>query len=115
MCAEACAPVLRERAFERGGREFGDGEVEGVAMSSEPLERPREVLLHWYADGAARGDDAEEHARAMRALAAAGEEHVQTQLRDVLELALGRRVIDGHVGIVDESVGCSSRTATQPA
>src|SRR5688500_20355080 len=92
MCAEACGCCLRERAFERRGREVFDGKVEGVAMGTEPLERPRQVLLHGHADGTTRRDDAEQHASAMRALAAACGEHVQAQLGAVLEPALRARV-----------------------
>ncbi len=62
-----------------------------------------EVGLHGDADGAAGRDDAEQHARPVRALGAAGEEHVEAQLGDVLELALGGRVVDGDVGVVDEA------------
>lgn len=53
--------------------------------------------------GAAAGDDAEQDALAVSALGAAGEEHVETELRDVLKLALGRRVVDRDLGVVDEA------------
>ncbi len=72
-------------------------------MGSESLERPREVALDGDALGAARGDDAEQDAGAVRALRASRKEHVEAQLGDVLELALGRRVVDGDLGVVDET------------
>lgn len=38
------------------------GKREDVAMGAEALEGPREVVLRRHADGAAGGDDAEQHA-----------------------------------------------------
>ena len=64
--------------------------------------QPR-VGLRRHADGTARRDDAEQDAGAVRALGAAGEEHVEAQLGDVLKLALGGRVVDGHFCVVDEA------------
>jgi len=65
-------------------------------VCAEAVEGPGEVRLRGAPPlGTAAGDDAEEHARTVRALGAAGEEHVEAQLGDVLELALGGRVDDG--------------------
>ena len=71
-------------------------------MSPESVERPREVLLRGDTDCPAGGDDAEEDARTMCSLAAPRDEHVEAQLGHALELALGLRVVYGHVGVVDE-------------
>lgn len=84
MCAEACGRVLRRRPAEGRGREPFDWEVEGVAMSAKPLERPGEVLLHGHTEGAIRRNYAEQDACAMRPLGAAREEHVEAQLGHVL-------------------------------
>jgi hypothetical protein len=53
--------------------------------------------------GTAGGDDAEEHARAVRAFGAGGDEHPGAQPGDVLELALGGRIVDWEDGGVDEA------------
>ena len=72
-------------------------------MSPEALEGPGEVGLYGHALGATGGDNPEQDARAVRAFGASGEEHVQSELGDVLELALGRRIVDRDVGVVDEA------------
>ena len=72
-------------------------------MRAESVEGPGEVGPHGDAERATRRDDAEEDARAMRALGAAGEEHVEPELREGLELALRGRVVDRDRGVVDES------------
>ena len=72
-------------------------------MSAEALEGPGEAGLHGHADGAAGRDDAQQNAGAVGALGAAGEEHIEAQLGDVLKLALGGGVVDGDVGVVDEA------------
>lgn len=105
-------------ALERGGRELLDGEREDVAVGAEALEGPGEVRLDRHADGAAGGDDAEQDARAVGALGAAGEQHVEAELGEVLELALGRRVVDRYVGErpVDRTreSGCGATTQGGP-
>ena len=78
-------------------------------MRAESVERPREVGLDRDADCAACRDDAEEDAGAMGALCAAGKEHVEAEPGDVLKLALGRVVVDGHLGVADEA---EQRTAS---
>src|SRR5688572_24514635 len=72
-------------------------------MGPEALEGPRQVGLCRDALSAAGGDDAEEHASAVSAFRAAGEEHVEAELGDVLELAFSGRVIDRDERIVDET------------
>ena len=62
-----------EGALERGGRELIDRQAVDVTVSAEALEGPGQVGLHWHADRATRGDDAEQDARTVRALGAAGE------------------------------------------
>ena len=52
---------------------------------------------------ATSGDDAEQNAGPVRALGAAGEEHVEAELGDVLEQALGGRVVDRDARGVDEA------------
>jgi hypothetical protein len=46
---------------------------------------------------------AKQDAGAARTFGAAGKEHVETKLGDVLRLALGGRVVDGDGGVVDEA------------
>src|SRR5687768_16592642 len=86
-----------------GWRELLERQREHVAVGPEPLKRPRQVRLDGDALCAARGDDAEQDARAVRAFGAPREEHVEAQLGDVLELAFGGRVVDGDGGVIDES------------
>ena len=74
-----------------------------IAVRAEALEGPGQVGLAGDADGAARGDDAKQDAGAVRTFGAAGKEHVETKLGDVLKLALGGRVVDGDGGVVDEA------------
>ena len=97
--AVASAPRLLE---DRGGHLF-ERQREEIAVCPETLEGPREVRLGGDTLSTAGVDDAEEHACAVRAFGAAGEEHVETQLRDVLEFALGGRVVNGDHGVVDEA------------
>ncbi len=49
------------------------------------------------------GDDSEQDGSSVGAFRAASEEHVEPELREVLELALGGRVVDRHLRVVDES------------
>ena len=93
--AEVCLEGGRGERFER--------EVENVAVGAEALEGPSEVRLRGDAQCAAGGDDAEQDAGTVSALGAAGEEHVESQLGHVLELALGGRVVDGDERVVDEA------------
>ena len=86
---------LSEGFLERRRSQFFEREVEDIAVRSEALEGPSEVGLGGDAQCTAGGDDAEEDAGTMRSFGAAGEEHVESELGDVLELALGGRVIDG--------------------
>ena len=58
-------------------------------MGTETLEGPREIGLRWNPLCAAGSDDAEQDAGAVCSLGATGEEHVESELSDVLELALG--------------------------
>jgi hypothetical protein len=95
--------VLARYALERGGRELLERQREDVAVGAEALEGPGQVGLRRARRGAAGRDDAEQDAGAVGALGAAGEEHVEAELGDVLELALGGRVVDGDVGVVDEA------------
>jgi DNA replication protein DnaC len=90
-------------ARSEGGRDLLEVEPEVLSMRAESVEGPGEVGLHGDAERATRRDDAEEDARAMRALGAAGEEHVEPELREGLELALRGRVVDRDRGVVDES------------
>ncbi len=94
---------LSEGFLERCGGQLFEREIEDVAVRAESFEGPGEVSLGRDAERAAGGDDAEEHTSAMRPFGAAGEEHVETELGDVLELALGRRVVYWDEGIVDEA------------
>jgi hypothetical protein len=91
----ARASTSGQGLLERRGRDVLEREIEDGAVGAEAFEGPREVRLDRNALGAAGCDDAEEDAGAVRALGAAGEEDVEAELRDVLELALGRRVVDG--------------------
>jgi hypothetical protein len=91
-----------QRPLERGGREVLDRQREDVAVGAEALEGPGQVGLNGDADRATGRDDAEQDAGAVGALGAAGEEHVEAELGDGLELALGGRVVDRDVGIVEE-------------
>ena len=77
-----------------------------LAMRSKTLKSPREVGLDKDLDSAAGGDDSEQDGRSVRAFGAAREEHVEPQLREVLELALGGRVVDWDLRVVDESEEC---------
>src|SRR5690606_26118589 len=99
----ASARRSTERLLECGRRHLFEPEAEDVAMRAETIEGPGEVRLRGDAESAAGRDDPEEDARAMRALGAAGEEHVEAELGDVLELVLGGGVVDRDVGIVDEA------------
>lgn len=76
----------------------GDGlerQGEDVTVGADAFEGPGQIGLGRNAQGATGGDDAKEDARAVRALGAAGEEHVEAQLRDVLELELGAGLLLG--------------------
>lgn len=77
-------------------------------MRAEAREGPGQVGLHGDDDRAAGGDNAQEHAGAVRALAAAGEEDVEAQLGDVLKLALGR------LGPVRTLLGGAARAGREP-
>ena len=101
-CARNRALASAERLLEGRGGHLFEGQREAIAMGAETLEGPCEVRLRGDTLGAARSDDAEEHARAVRAFGAAGEEHVEVQLSDVLELSLGGRVVDGDDGVVEK-------------
>ena len=72
-------------------------------MSSEALERPRQVSLGWDSDGATSRDDAEQDRGSVCSLSAASEEHVESELGDVLKLPLRWRVVDRDQRIVDEA------------
>ena len=72
-------------------------------MGAKPFEGPDEIGLGWHAQCTAGSDDAEQDAGAVRAFCAAGEEHVQAELGDVLEFSLGGRVVNGHEWVVDEA------------
>ena len=72
-------------------------------MGAESVECPGEIGLDGNAACAACGDDAEKNARAVCALGAAGEENVEPELGDVLELALGGGVVDRDVGVINEA------------
>jgi len=72
-------------------------------MGAKAFESPSEISLGGHTQCTAGGDDSEQDAGAVSAFGAAGEEHVKAELSDVLELALGGRVVDGHERIVDEA------------
>lgn len=71
--------------------------------STPPLDGPGEISLRGDAQGATGSDDAEQDAGALSAFGAAGEEHDELKLRDVLELALSGRIVDGYERIIDEA------------
>ena len=68
------------------------------SMSSEALERPRQVSLGWDSDGATSRDDAEQDRGSVCSLSAASEEHVESGLGDVLKLSLRWRLSIGTSG-----------------
>jgi Tetratricopeptide repeat len=107
----ALAPRSTEDLLEGGGRDVFERESEDVAMGPETVEGPGEIGLDGHGESTAGRDDAEKDAGAVCALGASGEEHVESELGDVLELALGGRVVDGNVGVVDES---EERVAVSP-
>ena len=72
-------------------------------MGAEPLEGPGQVGLRRDAQGTAGSDDPEQNAGTVSAFSAAGEEHVESELGDILEVALGGRVVDGDERIIDEA------------
>ena len=78
------------RGFEGSGRHGFERQSEVFAVRAETLEGPGEIALHGDADGAAGRDNPEQHTGAVCAFAAAGKEHVEAELRDVLEFALRR-------------------------
>src|SRR5438876_999681 len=98
---EAARPSAA-RGLECSRRDLLEREAEVIAVRAESLERPGEVRLDRHADRAAGRDDAEDHTRSMCTFGAPGEEHVESELREVLKLALGRRVVDWHSRVVDE-------------
>jgi hypothetical protein len=99
---ESCTG-LRERFLEGGGRVLFEGKPEHITVGTEPLQSPGEPGLSWDAQRAASGDDPEQNAGAVSTFGAAGEEHVEVELGDVLELALGGRVVERYERVVDES------------
>jgi hypothetical protein len=101
-CVHSFVTDRPRRMTARSGRSRA-AQVRTIAMRAQDLEGPREVSLHGHADRAARRDDTEQHARSMGTLGTASEEHVEPELREVLELALGGRVVDGHLRVVDEA------------
>ena len=92
---DASVTTPGERLLERFGCHLFEPEVEDVAMRAEAVEGPREIGLGRDADGAAGGDDAEQHTGALRAFGAAGDEQVEAELatfwnsRSVGELSIG--------------------------
>jgi hypothetical protein len=97
---------VRKRSIEvpPASRHVLEREPEVFAVCAEAVEGPGEVGLRGHGERAAGGHDAEQNAGAMCALGAAGEEHVEPELCDVLELALGGRVVDRDRGVVDEAI-----------
>lgn len=76
-----------EHQLEGGGRHGLEREVEDVAVGAVALAGPSEGGLHGHADGATGGDAAKQDAGSVGPLGSAGEEPVEAQLGDGLELA----------------------------
>ena len=90
-------------ADERFDQKFVAVRTRNVAMGTEALERPCQVRERGDAERTAGGDDPEQDARAVGSLRAAGKQHVEPELSDVLELALRGRVVDGNEWVIEEA------------
>src|SRR5690606_22452461 len=88
-----------QRLLESGWGDVLERAAEDVAVGAEAFEGPGKVGLGGDALSAAGGDDAEQGAGTVSAFSAAGAEHVEAELGDVLELALGGGVVDGDQGV----------------
>lgn len=72
-------------------------------MGAQAGEGPGEVGLRVDTDGTAGGVDAQESGHPVGAFGAPREEPVVPELREALELSLGRRVVDGDLGVTDKA------------
>jgi hypothetical protein len=82
-------------------------------VRTDALQRARQGGLGRHTDSATRRRDAEGHAGTAYSLRVAGRGDVEPQLSNVLELSLGRRVVEGYVralrgiAIASRDIACS--------